>query len=612
MHVHDSRRLTGPNLLLDGPGACLDVALDAPGDPPPAACAAAWRDAVARLLDAVGWGGARRATRAFDGGVSLAFEAPLDGLYAACDVNEAAWAIAWAALAGATAVDATGATGASGASATEAAGAIGDAGAGGGDRVDADPDATIARLRAAIAAEANPPLVALAEAARARWVQCLADPDEVSVGLGSGSRTWPVTAVPDPATVAWPNVHDVPVALVTGTNGKSTTVRLVAAMAAAAGRVAGMATTDWVRVGDDIVDEGDWSGPGGARLALRDRRTEVAVLECARGGLLRRGLAVTRAEVAAITNVAADHLGEFGVATVADLAAAKLVVAKAAARLVLNADDAVLAAASATPAAGKPVTWFSLDPAHPIVRAAVAEGGSAVVRDGDALVRIEGAVGGEATRTVVTKVDAVPIAHGGAARHNVANALCAIAVAHALGLDDDAIRAGLATFARSPDDNPGRLHVLALGGCTVVVDYAHNPHGLRALADVVNALPPGRRIVLLGQAGDRSDDDLRDLAAAAMAMRPDVVVVKELAAMLRGRAMGEVPQVLVAALQGLGMAEGAILRADDEIAGAQRALTLARDGDVVVLPIHKQRGEVMAWLDGLVASAWTPGHTIPP
>lgn len=600
MDVRDSRRLTGPNLLLDGPGACLDVALDAPGDPSPAACADAWSRVAARLLTAVGWGGAATATRTFAGGVSLAFAAPVDGLYAACDVNEAAWGMAWAALTG---VD-------------EPAGE--------------HPAALIARLRAAIAAEANPRLIALAAASDVRRVQCLVDADEASVGLGTGSRTWPSDAIPDPSAVPWPDVHDVPVALVTGTNGKSTTVRLVAAIVRAAGRVAGVCTTDWVRVGGDVIDEGDWSGPGGARMVLRDARTEIAVLETARGGLLRRGLAVTRADVAAVTNVAADHLGEFGVATVEELAAVKLVVAKVAGALVLNADDASLATCATSVASA--VTWFSLDPQNDVVVQAVGRGGRAVVLDGDEIVLVEGVganvgrqaggqAGGQASghdgghdgglaRTGLATVDEIPIAFGGAARHNVANALCAVGVAAALGLPIAAIRAGLVDFQSSPEDNPGRLNLFDVGGCTVVVDYAHNPHGLRALADVVNTLAGGRRIVVLGQAGDRSDEDLRELAAAALAMRPDVVIVKELAEMLRGRETGEVPRVLAAALRGLGVADGAIMMASDEVGATRIALALARAGDVVVLPIHKQRGEVVGLLQRLVDEGWEVGKTV--
>ena len=196
-------------------------------------------------------------------------------------------------------------------------------------------------------------------AARRHGVTFLHGEELVSVGSGRGVRVWPEQDLPDPAAVDWSAVFDVPTALVTGSNGKTTVVRLLAAMASAAGRVAGLSSTDAVRVGDRTVDQDDYSGPSGARLLLRQPDVEVAVLETARGGLLRRGLAVQRADVAVVTNIADDHLGEFGVETLEALAETKLLVARALGgdgRLVLNADDPVLVPAAARLAA--PIAWF--------------------------------------------------------------------------------------------------------------------------------------------------------------------------------------------------------------------------------------------------------------
>src|SRR5947209_5608164 len=180
---------------------------------------------------------------------------------------------------------------------------------------------------------------------------------------------WPAEALPDPATVDWSAVHDVPVLMVTGTNGKTTTVRLLGAIAAAAGKVPGITSTDRIEVGGEVVDHGDYSGPGGARTLLRDRRVEIAILETARGGMLRRGLAVTGADAALVTNIAAGHPGEFGVLDLPSLAAAKLVIARAVkpgGRIVLNAADPELLAAAGRLAA--PVTWFRLHPANPRIQ----------------------------------------------------------------------------------------------------------------------------------------------------------------------------------------------------------------------------------------------------
>src|SRR5262249_3574395 len=153
--------------------------------------------------------------------------------------------------------------------------------------------------------------------------------DRVTVGLGPGGRSWRERDLPAPDAIDWSAIHDVPVAYVTGTNGKSTTVRLTAAIAAAAGRVPGLCTSDWIRIGDEIVDKGAYPGPEAPRGVLRDPRIALASLGAARGGFLRRGLPLARVDAACVTNVAADHLGEFGVLDLETLAETKLVVARA-------------------------------------------------------------------------------------------------------------------------------------------------------------------------------------------------------------------------------------------------------------------------------------------
>src|SRR5690242_19268647 len=304
--VSDSRRLTGPSLLLDGPGAVMEVHLEAEAL---AQAVSAWEASARRLLAAVGWERERLAVRRFAGGASLALTAPADALYAATELNEAAWAAA-------------------------VGGAKGE-------------HEMVAALQAAIAAERNPRLLALRAAARAHRVLFLAGEEQVSVGGGTGVRVWGQSELPDPEAVDWACVHDVPVALVTGSNGKTTVTRLLAAMAAEAGFVAGFTSTEGVHLRGETLGEGDFSGPSGARLLLRQPAVEVAVPETARGGLLRRGLSVDRAAVAVVTNVADDHLGEYGILDLDALTDVKLLVARAvgaAGTVVLNADDRSLRA----------------------------------------------------------------------------------------------------------------------------------------------------------------------------------------------------------------------------------------------------------------------------
>jgi cyanophycin synthetase len=555
MKLLDSRRLTGPNLLLDRPGAVMEVSLD-PGEAE--AVVVAWRKQARRMLDAVGWGHEETAERLYTGGASLAISAPIDALYAATEVNEWAWAAAEASFGGTV------------------------------------PDIAFGRdaLRGAILQESNPALLALRDAAAEHGVAFLSDSRLASVGLGTGSLTWQVGELPAPESIDWGAVYDIPVALVTGTNGKTTTVRLVAAMLNAAGRVPGATSTDRVEVGGEVIERGDFSGPEGARTVLRDRRVEVAVLETARGGILRRGLVLDRADAALITNVAADHLGDYGIHDLPALAAVKLMIAHAVkpeGRVVLNADDPELLAAASRVAA--PILWFSLDAGNPRIAEHLAAGGEAVyLQEGSLILERAG------ERTAVARVGEIPITFRGTARHNIANALAAIGLAAVLGLPVEAMAAGLRGMGSTPEDNPGRANLFKRYGVRILVDYAHNPHGVAALLELAKALPAKRRLMVLGQAGDRSDEAIRDLARAAWELLPDRVIVKELPEMLRGRQPGEVPALLVEELRRLGMTTEQIERTGTELEAVRTALDWARPGDLLVLLVHTQRDEVMKML----------------
>lgn len=567
--VRDSRRMTGPNLVTDRPGAVLEVELP----PDQEALLERWQEEARRALDAVGWSEESLALRRFPGGASLAITAPIDALYAATEVNECAWAAA-------------------------TAGALGEA---------FDRDAEYARLRTEIAGERQPALIALAEAATAHRLRFLWDDRDVTIGSGAGSRTWSREALPAPSEVDWKALRDIPVALVTGSNGKTTVTRLLAGIMAASGRVAGQTSTDGIKVGDELLDAGDYSGPSGARKVLRDPRVEIAALETARGGLLRRGVMVPNVEAALVTNIAEDHLGESGVFTLADLADAKLVVARALApgrALVLNADDPALVAAAARLRC--PIAWFALDPGNAVLARARARGGhTASVQDGALYLAV-----GEAERRVAALAE-VPITLGGAARHNVANALAAALVATLLGLDDRAIAAGLASLTNSPAGNWGRLNSFEFGTLRAFVDFAHNPHGLHALMEMAGALPAQRRLVVIGQAGDRDDHSILELARSAWTGRPDRVLVKELPAYLRGRAPGAVTGMLLGELRRLGARDDQLELTEAELPAVRAALAWAREGDLLLLTVHSNRDTVLRYLQRLEAEGWRPGAPVP-
>ncbi len=571
--LNDSRRLTGPNLLSDEPGAVLDVTLE-PGRE--AEAVERWRRTARAMLDEVGWSGERLYHRTFPGGASLMLSAPIDALYAATEVNEWAWESAMADLEG----KGTGAP---------------------------SPAEVAARLRGRIAEEQNPALIALATAAHEHDVAFLSDSELASVGLGRGVRVWPVGELPSPGDVPWKDVHDIPVALVTGCNGKTTTVRLIAAIIRAAGRVPGFTSTDVIRVGDDDLDRGDWAGPSGARMLLRDTRVEIAVLEAARGGILRRGLGVRRAQVSVITNVAEDHLGEFGIHDLRSLTETKMVVARVVGpegHVVLNADDPGLRAVADRVLA--PITWFTLEP-HNTTCAGHRRGGGTVVTvvNGEVILDEDG------ERRPIIRVDEIPIALDGLARHNVANVLAAVGAAAALGMPLAAMRLALQAFSPTSEDSPGRLNLFDLGGVKVILDFAHNPHGVSAVVEMAAAMPATRRLVLLGQAGDRDDESLRALARAAWSAHPDRIVIKELPQHLRGRETGEVPAVLEDEFRRLGAPPERVVRTESEMAGVRHALGWARVGDLLLLPVQGEREATLQLLRKMEASHWQAGDALP-
>ena len=556
--VVDSRRLTGPNVVWDRCGVVLDVLFE---DDDPNQVVETWRRQLTRMLEAIGWQHEKIAVRQYDNGASLAFSAPMDVLYAATEINDWSWDATKSVLTGG---------------------------------IEPDLDKEAARLQTVIAEERNPPLIDLQTECANRGVPFLPDDDDVSIGMGAYSLCWAAREIPSIDEIDWDTVEAIPVGLVTGTNGKTTTVRLANRMAKAAGYCVGLSSTDWIAVDDDILDRGDWSGPGGARAVLRDKRVTIGLLETARGGLLRRGLAIDSADVALITNIAEDHLGEFGIATVEELADIKWVVTHtlchekgAIGRAVLNADDPLLVRRAKN--ASFDITWFSPDASNEILMAHKVAGGTICTIIDEYFVITDAA--GDRQLTAVSDA---PITLGGIARHNVANALGAIGFCAALGVPDDAIRTGLRTTTN--EDNPGRCNVFNIDGYTVLADFAHNPHGLEALFEIAARYPAKRRIMLLGQAGDRSNDAIRDLAKSAWNIGLDYIVIKEMERYARGREKGEIAALIRAALLDAGADSSAIGYEELEMDAVDRALDAAKPGDLVILLVHEELPAVLDYL----------------
>ncbi len=513
-----ARRITGRHLLLDGPGAVLDVDHDvAP-------------DVLARArvgLRALGWPQDVR-IRVHHAAATVGVHSPVDGVDAAVALLE------WA------------------------------------DSSDEDVSSVVAEWRAT----ARPALRHL----HAAFPGLVFEGEGlVTVGHGRTARSWPAEAPPAPHQVGG-DPRRVPIVTITGTNGKTTTTRLVAHCVEEAGLTAGRTSSDAVVIGHDTVERGDWTGPGAARRVLRDPRVQVAVLETARGGILRRGLVLDGADVAVLTNVTPEHLGEWGVDDLHAMAWTKLALARG-----LAPGGTLI-----VPLHGEPVRAVlpRLRALRPDLRvrtftsarrsAAESPDGWA---DGSHLHIGDGAV----------PLDEIPITFGGTARHNVENALCAALAALSLGVPAEAVARGLRTFRPSVADNPGRMNTFRMpNGALVVLDFAHNADGLARITETVRSWPRPRRTLLLGQAGDRTDDDLVALAAEAIPLQPRRIILKDVTKRLYDRPPGEVPAILRRTLLARGYPAHLIVGpTPDEAVGVHLAVRDAAPDEVVVLLIHE-------------------------
>jgi cyanophycin synthetase len=521
MRIENARRITGRHLLLARPGAAAEVVLD-PDDP--ADALASYLDRVASVLAAVGLPAAVLVRR-WEGpaalrGASVAVELPEDALLAGAEALERAAASA------------------------------------GGDTI----DAVRWYLRL------DPALVDALAWAAARGLPAFHDDDGFTLGMGRFARTW--RDAPSVEALAACDARAIPFVYVTGTNGKTTTARWLTRMLRAGGYEAGQTSSDGVVIGDRWIDRGDCTGPGGARLLLRDPAVDAAVVEVARGGLLRRGLVLDAADVAIVTNVGEDHLGEWGIFDAAGMAEVKFVVADALREggvLVANANCATSVAEVARVVARRPdlrVRWVGRD----------------------ARVEREWLWLGDAPLVAVADV---PMALGGLAAYNLENALAAALAAAALGVSDAAIAAAIREFRPDPRDNPGRTNLFSVGAATVLLDFAHNPEAMAALARFAARWPPGRRTVVVGLAGDRTDALVRTFAREIAPIAPDRVVLKELPKYRRGRPPGEVRAMLREELEASGVAPAAIVDIEDEDDAVRATLSALVAGELLILCVHE-------------------------
>jgi cyanophycin synthetase len=427
--------------------------------------------------------------------------------------------------------------------------------------------------------------------------------EDVEEAVGHAAERVAAAADGAPPTTISPHI---PVVAVTGTNGKTTTSRMIAHIARTAGKVVGWSNTDGIYLDGELVEGGDYSGPSGAGRVLALPGVEFAVTETARGGILLKGIGVTRNDVSVVTNVSADHLGLQGIDTLDQLAEVKAVVPRITRRrgwAVLNGDDPRVFAMRGVIRARPWV--FSRDPDSPAIRETLNDGGRATtVIDGWVAVLAPG----HDPDPVVELVE-VPMTLAGLSRFNVENALAATSAALAAGIPRETVIEGLRSFRPDPEHNPGRMNFFTVpvdgGDASVVIDLAHNEAGLEALIEIMDGVRrPGARLMLgLGAVGDRTDELIGRLGEIG-GMGADVVAIGHKQKYLRGRTLEGLDGLLREGAARVGVTD--VTSYDTEVECLAGLVHDAEPGDVVGLMCHAERQEVYEWIAAHGGTADTP------
>ena len=372
------------------------------------------------------------------------------------------------------------------------------------------------------------------------------------------------------------STHAIPIVAVTGTNGKTTTTRLISHILGLNGSTVGMTSTDAVIIDNIPILTGDYSGPEGARKVMMDSTIDHAVFEVARGGILRRGLGFTESDVGVLLNISSDHLGEGGINTLEELARLKSTVTdavKPSGHAVFNADDAlVLSCLDNTK--GSPVL-FSRNPGNQALRTNYEKGNlNVTIKDGNVIIQKKGW-----TSTVASVIE-IPITFDGNAGFNIENVMAAVAATAALGLNETQIRAGLVSFSPSIGQSPGRMNVIDMADFKVVVDYGHNTGAITATGDFIAGLMPGRKIRMASGVGNRREHDIFEFGVALSRYYDHIVLCD---ADPRERIAGETARIVKQGLLKGGFKPDMITMVIDEKEATKVSLEMARQGDLVVL-----------------------------
>lgn len=556
MNVETVHRITGPHLLLPKTGAAVWLQVDKEES---------WsshKETIFKRIEAASSGlpfGGKMIEHHYDGGVAIAISAPPDLLYTACAVLE--WATSQEPKSGEL-----------------------------WDSIDSErQNEEAAHLRD------------LHEWASTHRIQAFDDEDGFTLGLGCHHQTWPLDGLPQLESLTANRFDNVPIAYITGTNGKTTSTRMLARIAQAHGLTPGHTSSDGVVINGESVEHGDWTGPGAARIVLRHRAIDVALLETARGGLMRRGLVLGNADAAVVTNISADHLGEWGLTNVERLADAKLVVARGlrpGGTLILGSECAILnAAVERLPHSIRDTIAIKRFGSRSKSQETI--GLDAWIQEDQLVFKHNGL-----ERTI--HVQEIPTSLNGVAVHNIHNAGVAGLAALALGWSFESVERGLKSLHPNPDDSRGRANLYELEQKYVLLDFAHNPGGLKMMAELSRRFRPGDRYLLMGQAGDRSPELIQGLANAAVEIGLAGVVVKNLPEHAYERDPDEIALSQVEALVRAGQVRSSIEHVPDEVEAASRLLDRATPGSLTFLIGHENVDGMMQMLQSRKARLATP------
>ena len=555
-----SRRLVGPNLFFKETGTVLDV----PVTENQQTLVELWKEEARRILPELGFEQISLHHKIYNHGIRLALKAPFDITMAACDVIDFIWASACQLFES-------------------------------GTRKSREEARSF--LMPLIKAEENLKLRTIHAMAMERGINVFYEEGLVTIGSGKGACQFQIDSM-EVTEIPWEKASDIPIVLITGTNGKTTTVRLTSYICQQAGKHVGYCSTDWVMINGEIIDKGDYSGPTGNRFVLTKPDLDVAVLEVARGGLLKRGLANTHVSAAAVTNISADHLGEDGVETLEDLAEAKSIVystVETAGHALVNLDDSEMVGRLGRIRGEK--VFITQNLAYEQLKAYLDDAAYiCYVRDNSfywlsADHEVE-----------VARLDQVPMTVNGYARHNVENALFGIALAYELGCSLTQIGEALHGYSNSDTENLGRANVYQVQGATIIVDFAHNAAGLQAMFNMARGYQGKEVTVMFGQTGDRKfaiDEMCRIIAGEA----PKEVLVKDTEVYLRGAEYGEIPQLIEQALERHGYPDDQVHYFGSEDEAVDNILGRITPGETYILCVHEKVSEVIDKIKNLGVSA---------